>query len=82
MSFNVSLSAVTMIRNIKFVLVITCLGGQFVINCPSEARAISKFSKITRVIYPKNCPNETCDYCLITPDQQTLSIEIISFNSG
>ena len=32
----------------KFVLLITCLGGRFGKNCPS---AISKFSKITRVIY-------------------------------
>ena len=35
-----------------------------------------KFSKITRVIYPKNCPNKTCDYWLITPNQQTFCIEI------
>ena len=31
--------------------------------------------KITRVIYTKNCPNQTCDYWLITPNQQTLCIE-------
>ena len=45
-------------------------------------RAISKFSKIMRVIYPKNGPNGTCYYWLITPSQQTLCIELISFNNG
>ena len=36
-----------------------------------------------RVIYPKSCPNQTCDYRLITPNQQTLCIETnIFFNSG
>ena len=35
----------------------------------------SKFSKITTVIYPQNRPNQTCDYWLITPNQQTLCIE-------
>ena len=39
------------------------------------AWAISKFSKITRVIYPQNCPNQTCGYWLITPNQQTLCIQ-------
>ena len=69
----------------SFVLVITCLEGLFGINClsafleilklPSKTRAISKFSKITRVSYPKNCPNQTCDCWLITWNQQTLCIE-------
>ena len=36
---------------------------------------ISKFSKIMRVIYAKNCPNQICDYWLITPNQQALCIE-------
>ena len=36
--------------------------------------AISKFSKITRVIYPENHPYQTSDYWLITPNQQTLCI--------
>ena len=27
-----------------------------------------KISKITRVIYPKSCANQTCDYWLITPN--------------
>ena len=36
---------------------------------------ISKFSKITRMIYPKNCPNQTSDYWLITPNQQRLCIQ-------
>ena len=30
------------------------------------------FLKIARMIYSKNCPNQTCDYWLITPNQQTL----------
>ena len=38
-------------------------------NCPSKTRRISKFSKITRVIYPKNYLNQTC------VNQQTLCIE-------
>ena len=25
--------------------------------------------------HPKNCPNQTCDYWLITPNQQTVHIE-------
>ena len=35
--------------------------------------------KITREIYPKYHPNQTCDY-LITPKQQTLCIETNIFN--
>ena len=56
------------------VLVITCLGGRFGINCPSAFLKISnsKFSKITRMIYPKNRPNQTCGYWLIKQNQQTL----------
>ena len=27
------------------------------------------------MIYLKKCPNQTCDYSLITPNQQTLCIE-------
>ena len=39
------------------------------------------------MIYPKNRPNQTCGYWLITPNQQTLCIEIviefvITLNSG
>ena len=37
--------------------------------------AISKFLKIARMIYSQNCMNQTCDYWLITPKQQTLCIE-------
>ena len=58
---------------------------RFGINCPSAfwkilklhsfSRAISKFSKITRVIYSKNPPNETYGYWLITPNQQTVCFE-------
>ena len=28
-----------------------------------------------RVIYPQNCPNQTCDYWLILQNQQTLCTE-------
>ena len=45
------------------------------LDWPSETRAISKFSNITSVTYPKNCLNQTCDYWLITPNQQTFCIE-------
>ena len=44
-------------------------------NYPSGTRAISKFSKIKRVIYPKHRPNQTCSYWLITPNHQTLRTE-------
>ena len=70
---------------ILLVLAITCLEWGFEINCrvhswkfwncPSKTRAISKFSKNTRVIYPKSCPNQTCDYWLIKPNQETLCFE-------
>ena len=33
------------------------------------------FSKITRVVYPKNHPDQTCGFWLITPYQQTLCTE-------
>ena len=62
--------------NVKLVLVITCLWGKFGINCPSaflkilKKSSISKFSKITRVIYLKNLPNQKYDYWLITLNQQ------------
>ena len=39
---------------------------------------MSKFLKITRVIHLKNHPNQTCDYWLITPDQDTLCIDSTS----
>ena len=48
-------------------------------NYPSKTKTISKFSKMTRVTYPKNCPNQTCGYWLITPNQQTICIEINFF---
>ena len=63
---------ITMI--IKLVPVITCLGGRFVINCPS---AFLQLSEITRAIYPNNLPNQRCDYWIITPNQQTLCIETV-----
>ena len=34
-----------------------------------------KFSKVTRMIYPKNCPQQRLGYWLITPNQKTLCIE-------
>ena len=52
----------------KLVLVITCLGGRFGINCPRTFLEISKFSKIKRVIYPQNRPLQTYGYWLITPN--------------
>ena len=65
----------------QLVLEITCLRQQFreiaqvhfwkFSNCPSKRRAISKILKI----YTKNCLNQTCDYLLIIPNQQTLCIE-------
>ena len=68
----------------QFVLVITCLGGRFGINymsaflkifkLPEQNDYIFKFSKIKRVIYLKIRPNQTCDYWLITPNQQPLCI--------
>ena len=63
---------ITMI--IKLVPVITCLGGRFVINCPS---AFLQLSEITRAIYPNNLPNQRCDYWIITPNQQKLCIETV-----
>ena len=46
------------------------------LNCQSKKRVISKILKI----YTKNCSNQTCDYCLITPNQQTLYIETNIFS--
>ena len=72
-----------------FVPVISCLRRWFRINyhfwkfgnCPIKMRAISKFSKITMLIYSKNCTNQTCDYWLIIPNQQTLILKLTSSNS-
>ena len=33
------------------------------------------FQKSRGWFVPKNCPNQTCDYCLITRNQQTLCVE-------
>ena len=41
----------------------------------SEMWAVSKFSKIKRVIYPKNYLNQICGYWLITPNQKTLFLK-------
>ena len=69
------------IHQIKFMMVF----DKNVINIPITqgkiplymlGRAIwDKFSKIKRMLYPKNRPNQTCGYWLIIPNQQTLSIE-------
>ena len=82
-SFPSFLHEVDWLRSVKtrlflnwLALVITCLRGRFGINSLSAFLKIFwKFSKITRVIYPQNCPNQTCDYWLITSNQQTLCIE-------
>ena len=55
----------------------TCPGGRF-----SKTRAIAKFPKITRVIYPQNCPIRRCDYLLITPNQKTFFIETSILTAG
>ena len=51
-------------------------------NFEIENFAISKFSKIMRVIYPKNCLSQTCDYWLITQNQQIFVLKLTFFNSG
>ena len=45
-------------------------------NWPSETRAITKFSKITRVIYPRNLTNQTCCYWFITKN-----LYLVKFNN-
>ena len=75
---------------VEIVLVIKCLGGEFGINslvhfwefwnCPSKTRAVLEFLKIMKVISPKSCSNQAGDYCLITPNPQTLLLKLISFN--
>ena len=40
---------------------------------------ISRFSKIARLIYPKNIPNQTSGCWLITPYRKTLCIETNTF---
>ena len=34
------------------------------------------------MIYPKNCSNQTCNYWLITPNQQTLYVETNILTAG
>ena len=58
---------------IWLVLAITCLRGQFGMDCPS---AFLKILKNHKVIYLQNHPNQTCNYWIITPNQQTLCIGI------
>ena len=55
-----------------------CIFENFEI-APIKTRTISKVSKITRVIYPRNCPNQKCDDWLITPYQQTHCIQNNTF---
>ena len=66
---------------LQFALVITCLGRRFRINFPDAFLKISNFSKITRVIYPKNFPNQTCSHWLITPNQKALCIKTNIFST-
>ena len=42
---------------------------------PSTFLENLKLPRLNEVIYPKNCLNQTCDYWLITPNQQILCIE-------
>ena len=49
--------------------------GQFGINWLSAFLKISKLFKNHEGDSHKNCPNQTFDYWLITPKQQTLCIE-------
>ena len=68
----------------KLVLVITMFGKAIwdkLSECIFENFEISKFLKITWVIYLKIHPNQTYGYWLVTPNQQTLCIETI-FNCG
>ena len=51
-----------------------CIFENFKIGRVKQGQ-FQNFSKITRVIYPKICPNQTCGYWLITPKQQTLCVE-------
>ena len=44
-------------------------------ECIFENSQISKFSKITRVIYIKNCPKQPSDDWLIKPNKQMFCIE-------
>ena len=48
----------------------------------SKTRAISKFLKTTRVIYPQNFLNQTCGCWSITPNQKILFIETNKFLSA
>ena len=49
-------------------------------TAPIKQGQFQKFIlNFTRVIYPKNCSNQTCHYWLITPNQQTLCIETSIF---
>ena len=50
-------------------------------SIPSKTRAISKFSKITRMIYPKKCPKQTCDYWS-HQTKKYFTLKLISFNNG
>ena len=42
----------------------------------------SMFITINRAINPKNRPNQTCGYWLITPSQQNFWLKLISSNKG
>ena len=84
-NYNLANSACQFLFCYVYALVTTCFGGRFGINCPSaflnilkmprQNEGISKFSKITRVIYLKNRPYQTCGYWLTTRNEQTLCME-------
>ena len=57
-----------------------CIFENFVIA--QVKRRKYKFSKITRLIYPQNLRNQTCDYWLITQNYKHFILKLISFNSG
>ena len=51
-----------------------CIFKNFEITRVKQGQ-FQKIPKFARVIYPKNRPNQTRGYWLITPNQQTLCIE-------
>ena len=71
-----NMQEVTYVRDGVIIPALTVATSMFGINCPSAFVQILKFSKITRVIYPKNVPNQTCGYWLITSNQQILLLKL------
>ena len=48
---------------------------RFFVDTWSDGNKQFFFLGLARVIYPQNCPNQACDYWLVTPNQQTLCTE-------